>query len=140
VALFALGNMQRIARQAAESLSCGWLRRGNVNARFFKPLDAGCHEFFGPRRGRRRHTGRPRPDGRLRFIGPGALQRERHHDTLVRLGWPDKFIEHATTVDYLREKHGLTAASLVSRVKTALSDSTRRAWANLESPEADRAA
>jgi 1-deoxy-D-xylulose-5-phosphate synthase len=36
---------------------------------------------------------------------------------VVRIGWPDKFIEHATTVEYLREKHGLTVANTVAQVK-----------------------
>ncbi|MEO6035641.1 MAG: hypothetical protein ABIQ35_10330, partial [Verrucomicrobiota bacterium] len=36
---------------------------------------------------------------------------------VVRIGWPDVFIEHATTVDYLREKHGLTVANTVTQVK-----------------------
>jgi len=36
---------------------------------------------------------------------------------VVRIGWPDQFIEHASSVDYLREKHGLTAANAVAQVK-----------------------
>ena len=39
---------------------------------------------------------------------------------VVRIGWPDQFVEHASTVDYLREKHGLTAANAVSQVKQLL--------------------
>ena len=35
---------------------------------------------------------------------------------VVRIGWPDKFIEHATTVEYLREKHGLTVPSIIAQV------------------------
>ncbi len=37
---------------------------------------------------------------------------------VVRIGWPDQFIEHATTVDYLREKYGLTAANAARLVQT----------------------
>jgi 1-deoxy-D-xylulose-5-phosphate synthase len=40
---------------------------------------------------------------------------------VVRIGWPDKFIEHATTVEYLREKHGLTVVNAVAQVKALLS-------------------
>jgi 1-deoxy-D-xylulose-5-phosphate synthase len=40
---------------------------------------------------------------------------------VVRVGWPDQFIEHASSVDYLREKYGLTPASVVAQVKSALS-------------------
>jgi 1-deoxy-D-xylulose-5-phosphate synthase len=46
---------------------------------------------------------------------------DRHIATPVyRLGWPDQFIEHATSVDYLRNKHGLTAENLVARVTELL--------------------
>jgi 1-deoxy-D-xylulose-5-phosphate synthase len=34
-----------------------------------------------------------------------------------RIGWPDQFIEHASTVGVLRQKYGLTAAQVVVRVK-----------------------
>jgi hypothetical protein len=37
---------------------------------------------------------------------------------MYRLAWPDQFVEHATTVDYLREKHGLTVDALVAGVKS----------------------
>jgi 1-deoxy-D-xylulose-5-phosphate synthase len=39
---------------------------------------------------------------------------------LVRIGWPDQFIEHASSVDYLRNKHGLTAENAVAQVKERL--------------------
>ena len=39
---------------------------------------------------------------------------------VVRLGWPDQFIEHASTVDYLRQKYGVTAENTVAQVKAAL--------------------
>ena len=42
------------------------------------------------------------------------------HTPVVRIGWPDVFVEHASTVDYLREKHGLTPEKAVAGVKSAL--------------------
>jgi len=46
---------------------------------------------------------------------------DRHVVTpVVRLGWPDQFIEHASTVDYLRQKYGLTADNAVAQVKAVL--------------------
>jgi 1-deoxy-D-xylulose-5-phosphate synthase len=39
---------------------------------------------------------------------------------VVRIGWPDEFIEHASSVDYLREKHGLTVENTVQRVRMAV--------------------
>jgi 1-deoxy-D-xylulose-5-phosphate synthase len=39
---------------------------------------------------------------------------------VVRIGWPDQFIEHASTVDYLREKYGLTPQHAVEQVRAVL--------------------
>ena len=39
---------------------------------------------------------------------------------VVRLAWPDVFVEHASTVEYLRERHGLTAANLVRQIREKL--------------------
>ena len=36
---------------------------------------------------------------------------------VVRIGWPDQFIEHATTQDELRKKYGLSVENTVARVK-----------------------
>ena len=36
---------------------------------------------------------------------------------VLRIGWPDQFIEHGTNVEDLRRKHGLTVENIVSKVK-----------------------
>ena len=36
------------------------------------------------------------------------------------IGWPDQFIEHASSVGYLREKHGLTGANTAEKIRQAL--------------------
>jgi 1-deoxy-D-xylulose-5-phosphate synthase len=41
---------------------------------------------------------------------------------VVRIGWPDQFIEHASTQDELRAKYGLTVESTVAKVKAQFSD------------------
>jgi 1-deoxy-D-xylulose-5-phosphate synthase len=126
VALFALGNMQRLARQAAEQLSAEGCDVALINSRFFKPLDTGCHEFFG-----RGADVVVTLEDHVLMGGYGSAVLELFSEKgiptpLVRLGWPDKFIEHATTVDYLRERHGLTATTLVERVKAALPTSAAK--------------
>jgi 1-deoxy-D-xylulose-5-phosphate synthase len=120
VALFALGNMQRLARQAADQLTAGGCDVALLNPRFFKPLDAGCHEFFG-----RSADVVATLEDHVLMGGYGSAVLELFNEKgiqtpLVRLGWPDKFIEHASSVDYLREKHGLTSASLVERITAVL--------------------
>jgi transketolase C-terminal domain/subunit len=39
---------------------------------------------------------------------------------VVRIGWPDQFIEHASTVDYLRRKYGLSVDNAVAQVRALL--------------------
>jgi len=46
---------------------------------------------------------------------------------VVRIGWPDQFIEHATTQDELRNKYGLSVANAVAQVKTHFGDTTSSA-------------
>ena len=42
---------------------------------------------------------------------------------VVRIGWPDQFIEHGT-IPILRKKHGLTADALVEKVAAACCERT----------------
>jgi 1-deoxy-D-xylulose-5-phosphate synthase len=54
--------------------------------------------------------------------GYGSLVIEHLSDAGIRtpvhrIGWPDQFIEHASSVDYLRQKYGLTAGHAVSAVR-----------------------
>jgi len=39
---------------------------------------------------------------------------------VIQVGWPDQFIEHATSPEDLREKYGLTAENTVARVRAEL--------------------
>ena len=41
---------------------------------------------------------------------------------VIMIGWPDQFIEHATSVDDLRKKYGLTVENTVARVKAELAE------------------
>src|ERR1043165_4852394 len=121
VAFFALGNMVKMARKAAEELAKEGFDCAIVNARFFKPIDAGTTEFFG----------RPADvvvtlEDHVLMGGYGGavleLFNEKHINApVVRVGWPDQFIEHASSVDVLRERHGLTVTQVVARVKAEFS-------------------
>jgi 1-deoxy-D-xylulose-5-phosphate synthase len=120
VALFALGNMQRMARETAELLAAEGADTAIINARFAKPLDEATTEFFGRA-----------ADVVITFedhaliggYGSGVLEFYSGKGIItpvVRIGWPDSFIEHASSVDYLRTKHGLTARDAAARAKTIL--------------------
>ena len=121
VAFFALGNLQKIAREAAQQLMSEGYDVARINARFTKPLDAGTTEFFG-----QAADVVVTLEDHVLAGGYGSsvleLFSEKHIATpVVRIGWPDQFIEHASSVDYLRNKYGLTAAAAVSQVKALLS-------------------
>ena len=47
------------------------------------------------------------------------------HTPVVRIGWPDQFVEHGT-IPILRKKHGLTAEALVERVLPLLQKKPRQ--------------
>jgi 1-deoxy-D-xylulose-5-phosphate synthase len=120
-ALFGLGNMHSVALKAAEMLEAEGWDCAVINPRFTKPLDAGVTEFFGQSADvvvtLEDHV---LPGG----YGSSVMElfnEKRITTPIVCIGWPDQFIEHATTVDYLREKHGLTAANTVAQVKNLFS-------------------
>jgi len=45
------------------------------------------------------------------------LNEKRIATPVIHIGWPDQFIEHATTVEELRNKYGLTVANTVAKVR-----------------------
>jgi 1-deoxy-D-xylulose-5-phosphate synthase len=46
---------------------------------------------------------------------------------VARVGWPDKFIEHATTNKDLQDKYGMNAATAVAKVNELLADANETA-------------
>ena len=120
VALFGLGNMHRVAEQAAALLLADGFDCAVINPRFTKPLDAGAHEFFA-----RAAEAVVTLEDHVLPGGYGASVLELLNDKgistpVARIGWPDQFIEHASTVDHLREKYGLTAANAAAQVQALL--------------------
>jgi len=120
VAFFGLGNMLKLARKAAEQLAAEGFDPGLINPRFFKPLDKGTHEFFG-----QAADVVVTLEDHVLMGGYGSavleLFSEQHVATpVVRIGWPDQFVEHATSVDDLRKKYGITPENIVTRIKAAL--------------------
>ncbi len=117
VALFGLGPLCSLARQAAAHLAADGFDPAVINPRFTKPLDAGTTGFFG----RAADVVVTFEDHALTG-GYGSAVLECFNEAaittpVVRLGWPDQFIEHATTPEELRRKYGLTADHAVAQVK-----------------------
>src|SRR5438876_1690056 len=122
VAFFGLGNMLKLARKSAEQLAAEGFDITLINPRFFKPLDKGAHEFFG-----RAADVVVTLEDHVLMGGYGSAVLELFNEKrvttpVVRIGWPDQFIEHATSVDDLRKKYGLTPESIVTRVKAVFND------------------
>lgn len=120
VALFGLGNMLRLAREAAAILEKDGLDVAVINPRFFKPLDAATHQFFA-----RSADVVATLEDHVAMGGYGSAVLELLSESgisvpVFRLAWPDVFVEHASTVDYLRERHGLTVGRLVEQVRERL--------------------
>jgi len=118
-AIFALGNMVELALEAAASLEARGVSTAVINARWIKPLDTSTIEFFA--RGCEvlctmedhvLHNG----------FGAGVMEHladKRIITPVVRIGWPDQFIEHGS-VPLLRKMHGLTAEAAVQKILEVL--------------------
>lgn len=122
IGLFGLGPLNTLARKAAEQLAADGFDCAVVNPRFTKPLDAGTHEFFG---GAADLNVTIEDHAIMGGYGSAVLElfSEKNVTTpLIRIGWPDQFIEHASTPDELRRRHGLTVENIVAKVKAHFSE------------------
>jgi 1-deoxy-D-xylulose-5-phosphate synthase len=122
VALFGLGPMNTIARKAAQQLAAEGFDVAVINPRFTKPLDAAAHETYG-------HEADlvVTLEDHVLMGGYGSAVLELFSQKgvttpVVRIGWPDQFIEHATTQDELRKKYGLTVENTVAKVKAQFAE------------------
>ncbi|MCX6912444.1 MAG: 1-deoxy-D-xylulose-5-phosphate synthase [Verrucomicrobia bacterium] len=117
VALFPLGHMMSMGLKAAEELAAEGFDVAVINPRFIKPLDAGMMEFFA-----RAADVIVTLEDHVVMGGYGSavlelLNEKRIATPVIHIGWPDQFIEHATTVEELRNKYGLTVANTVAKVR-----------------------
>ncbi len=117
VALFPLGNMMSLGRQVATQLAAEGYDVAVVNPRFAKPLDASATEFFG-----RAAEVVVTFEDHVVMGGYGSAVLELFNEKriatpVVQIGWPDRFIEHATSVEDLRRKYGLTVQNAVGKVR-----------------------
>ena len=124
VAFFALGPMRAIANAAIGELGAENIDVAIINPRFTKPIDGGTTEFFAEAA----EVVVTIEDHVLRG-GYGSIVRDHLAECgittpVVRIGWPDQFIEHASSVDYLRDKHGLTGANTAEQIRQVLGQVT----------------
>jgi 1-deoxy-D-xylulose-5-phosphate synthase len=115
VAIFGLGTMFELALEAAKLLEAHGVSVALINPRWIKPLDTGTLEFFA-----RSVDVIATMEDHVLHNGFGCavmehLYSQGIHTPIVRIGWPDEFIEHGS-VPILRKKHGITPEALVEKV------------------------
>jgi 1-deoxy-D-xylulose-5-phosphate synthase len=115
VAILGLGPMVAQARELAGRLQYSGYSAAVVNPRFVKPLDRDMLERYS-----RSVAAFVTFEDHVRMGGFGsavveALQEIGSAVPVVRIGWPDRFIEHGK-VDELRAKHGVTVDEAQSQV------------------------
>ena len=118
-AIFALGNMCELALTAAEELEKQGVSTAVINARWIKPLDTATIEFFA---GGCDVICTMEDHVLTNGFGASVIEHlsDRHMTTpVVRIGWPDQFIEHGT-VPILRAKHGLTVEATIQKILACL--------------------
>ena len=120
VAIIFYGAVQKVARETLKALEAEGKSVALINARFCKPMDREMIEKYG-------HIAKVicTIEDHVLMGGFGSAVLETLEDLhlkppVVRVGWPDKFIEHATTNKDLQDKYGMNSATAVTKVKEAL--------------------
>ena len=122
VAVIFYGTVGDIVRETAAALKAQGLSVALINARFCKPLDTAMLEKYG-RIAKvictiEDHT----LPGGFGSAVMEAMADLRIETPVARIGWPDQFIEHATTNKELEDKYGLNAATAVAKVNDLLAE------------------
>lgn len=120
VCLIPLGTMMELALEAKEALEGEGHSVSLINPRWIKPMDADAIARLAER-----SKVVCTFEDHVLFNGFGASIIELLHDREIstqveRIGWPDEFVEHGKP-EILREKHGLTAAAALTKIRRHLS-------------------
>jgi len=119
VAIFGLGAMLPEALRLAEMLEHEGVSAAVINPRFAKPIDRDAVERFGSGCGLVVTM-----EDHVLAGGFGSAVLETINELeltvpVVRMGWPDEFIEHGK-VEALRAKYGLTAEAVLEKARPYL--------------------
>jgi len=115
VAIFSLGTMATLGEEVARKLGREGVAAALINSRFAKPLDVGMLEFYA-----RSVEVIVTLEDHVLQGGFGSAVLEELNDLglrtpVVRVGWPDQFIEHGK-LEELRSRYGLTADAVVEKL------------------------
>jgi 1-deoxy-D-xylulose-5-phosphate synthase len=119
IAIFALGGMVAEAERLAKLLKPGGHSVAVINARFAKPVDSVCIAQYGRRCGLIVTMEDHVLAGGFGSAVLESLNAQEIDVPVVRVGWPDEFIEHGKP-EALRAKYGLTAEAALERVHPLL--------------------
>jgi 1-deoxy-D-xylulose-5-phosphate synthase len=119
VALVGLGTMFALAEETAKRLEEQGFSVALINPRWIKPLDVGTLEFFA-----RRVEVICTFEDHVLHNGFGCAVMEQLAESqiatpVVRIGWPDQFVEHGS-IPVLREKHGITVDAALEKIRPFL--------------------
>jgi 1-deoxy-D-xylulose-5-phosphate synthase len=120
IAVFGLGAMLPEAERLAEMLRLEGFSAAVINPRFAKPVDRECVAKYGARCGLVITL-----EDHVLAGGFGSAVLETLNGLelrvpVVRIGWPDEFIEHGK-VEALRAKYGVTAEAALEKARPHLS-------------------
>jgi 1-deoxy-D-xylulose-5-phosphate synthase len=119
VAIFSLGAMLPLAREIAGALAAEGVSAAVINARFAKPVDAEMIAQYG----RSAELLLTLEDHALAGGFGSAVLEELNRlglsTPVLRIGWPDQFIEHGKPED-LRKKYGLSASAAMAQLRQML--------------------
>lgn len=115
IALFGLGNFCAVAREVSLLLAAQGIEAAVINPRWIKPLDIKTLHLFAKKtkclvtlEDHVLHNG----------FGTGVAEQleDAHIKTpLLRIGWPDAFIEHGS-IPILRKKYGLSVEAIIEKI------------------------
>ena len=115
IAVFGLGTLFPMARELALRLQGDGYSTALINARFIKPLDRDLLASYA-----KRVSAIVTFEDHVLMAGFGsavleALSEMRLETPVVRIGWPDRFIEHGK-VDALRAKYGVSVEAALEKL------------------------
>jgi 1-deoxy-D-xylulose-5-phosphate synthase len=119
VAIFALGALVPMAQELARKLEADNHPAAVINARFTKPIDAEMVEFYA-----RSVDLIVTMEDHVLMGGFGSAVLETLNNLglttpVVRIGWPDRFVEHGNLAD-LRAKYGLSVEAALEKIRPHL--------------------
>jgi len=125
VAILGLGSMISLAKSLAAAIERDGYSAALVNPRFVKPIDREMLERYA-----RRVAAFVTFEDHVKMGGFGTAVVEALDEMglaipVVRMGWPDQFIEHGK-IDQLRARYGLTVEAALTQVLPLLARRRRR--------------